>query len=115
MANKISVTALKKKYPHPVRAFSSKFGFYCVGGALCRETKVGEIDFPNEQQLKEAVGRVNRIIGDHWYELSTKQQDEIYALIHGVIEMNDAGRFDISWTLLGKLLRRKADATKEKR
>lgn len=100
---RISVTKLKRKYPHPVRGMVSRGCDYCVGGALCKETAIGDIDFPNQQQIRDAVLLANPKIGS-WYELTDRQQEEIWVLVKGVIEANDAGNFDLSWKCLGRLL-----------
>ncbi len=111
MKAKLSITALRKKYPHPVRGFGAYDGQYCVGGALCRAVGL-DIDFPVEQKLKEAVLKANPRID--WYAISTKDHRWAYSHIRGVLEANDVGNFDLAWSLLGELLCWKPKAFQEK-
>ena len=109
---RISVTKLKKKYRHPVRAIQSRGFDYCVGGALCHEVGMDH-DFPNEQQLKDAILKANPDIS--WYELSDTQIDEIYYKVKGITAANDVGDFDLAWKLLGDLLNLKMKRVAERR
>jgi hypothetical protein len=100
--SRVWVSSLRRKYRHPVRAIETRGCDYCVGGALCREVGMDH-DFPNEQQLKDALLKANPKID--WYAISDSDKDYIYGIIHGVIEANDVGNFELSWRLLGRLLR----------
>jgi hypothetical protein len=97
----VSVTKLKKKYPHPACASRAAYDDYCVGGALCHEVGMS-YDFPNEQQLRDAILKANPKID--WYAISDSDSEHIRTLVSGVIEANDVGNFKLSWQLLGKLL-----------
>lgn len=100
----ISVTKLKKKYSHPIRAIECRCqdNDYCVGGALCREVGIDK-SFPDEIQIKDAFLKANRRID--WHALDDAQRDNIYRLIHEVINANDRGNFPKAWDSLGELLR----------
>lgn len=102
---RISMTSLRRKYPHPVRAKHSKNSDYCVAGALCREIGINMNGFPSQLRLCHAILIANPRIGD-WYTLTEKQRVEIYNLAGDVIGANDKGNFNLSWKLLAKLLQR---------
>jgi len=101
MNRKITLTSLKRKYPHPVRGVGSDDGQYCVGGALCREVG-NEIDFPRWEQLRDAVEKATLI---NHYVLSNEDNELFRGQCIKVIEMNDIGNFDGAWRELGYLLR----------
>ena len=100
--NRISVSSLKRKYPHPVRAMGSKYDDYCVGGALCVEVGLTACLFPSEYQLKEAALKANRRLD--WNTMSDSERDEFYSTVTCVLKANDVGSFELAWKALGKLL-----------
>ena len=100
-AKRIWITNLRRKYPHPVRAIAGGFGDYCVGGALCLEVGIDKY-FPNEREMVNALLKANPNI--NWDTIPDRSRDELYNMIHGVIEANDGGNFELSWRLLGRLL-----------
>jgi len=107
-----SVDTVRKRYPDPISANGRKGGEneYCVMGAFLR-TWLGcwyPFMFPD-------VGRV------HW-EISARidgvDGEKLCRLIAGIMDDNDAGRFDAAWKKLGgmiELLRRQGRPVEERR
>ena len=99
MKEKITLAKLKKKYPHPVPAYRAdgvcrKRG-YCVGGALCRYVGV-KSSFPSVYEMMDAIKISNPII-----EACRCLEQKLSSIAAD----NDAGRFRMAWSEMGKLLR----------
>lgn len=97
---KISVTYLRKKYPHPVRGAGSFGEQYCVGGALCCEVGMA-IHFPRWEQLRDAIELATQI---NHYTVSDEDNEVFRGQCIKIVEMNDIGNFEGAWRELGNLL-----------
>ena len=101
-ATRISVTRLRKKFPHPVRGLQGQFTGYCVAGALCSEVGMVDCEFPNQVQLRDALLKAT---GAQWYEIEDAEAERIWNDIAKVIALNDIGEFESAWKTLGVLIR----------
>ena len=101
MSNKIGITKLKRKYPHPRRGIGSCDDDYCVGGSLCIETGIG-VRFPRWEQLRDAVEIAS---GINKYVLSDDDAETFRSRCMDVIRLNDSGLFNEAWAALKWLLR----------
>jgi len=99
---KITIAALRKKYPHPRRSINPCYGDYCVGGALCQEAGIDR-NFPDSEFIRDALLKVSPEI--NWHELSDDHREHIRDLLTETIGANDAGNFRLAWKLLGRALR----------
>ena len=92
---RLSVTAIRAKYPNPVTASpgrDSDVDAYCVGGAFCRFTGC-VLAFPLPYHLAFELERHARV------DLSRAEQ---YA--GDIIRANDDGDFERAWMLLDEVL-----------
>ncbi len=112
---RISVTALKKKYPNPVRACAvytipSSYDEYCVGGTLCLETG-GHSKFPAQIELREAFFKARP-------DLSRNMSDSAHKFLMQSLEditgYNDIGNFEMAWSTLDMILHWKGGSVKVK-
>ena len=104
-SQRISVTALRRKYPRPRKALEGTPGVkgeYCVGGALCQEIGMDStFNFPATSWVFEALKKANpRLSG-----LPDKQYSEVYGKAIKLTHANDHGDFKTAWKILGELLR----------
>lgn len=106
----ISVTSLRRKYPHPVSGRGSCYGQYCVAGALSKEVGQG-FDFPRWEQLRDAVETAT---GINHYLMNDAHNELFRELCENVIALNDHGYFDAAWNKLGVLLKWKQPPCKNR-
>lgn len=113
MKSKVTVTKLRRKYPHPRRACDALSGYaegeYCVAGSVCLEFSPGQ-NFPSNDQVAEAItkatgGQVT------CYEMSNRQHEDFHAVIAKMTAANDAGDFETAWTCLDALLKWECDGS----
>jgi hypothetical protein len=105
---RVSVTMLRKKYPHPVRALQAS-GYsdeeYCVGGAFCKEMGIDRkgCNFPTANEIRAAVEKANPNL-EH-YLMRELDADRFDSLVDKLVACNDIGNFKEAWLVLGTLLR----------
>lgn len=90
---KLSVNAIKKKYPNP-KANWSDWDDYCVGGAFCKYLG-HEAGFPLPGFLRDQIMQVNK-------KLPT---NTAYKYARGIIRNNDRGNFKRAWDILREALK----------
>lgn len=113
MKRKITLTALRKKYPHPRRACEATGADleddYCVGGSLCMELCLPLHHFPVGNELIKAI----EMATNHEVDCSAMtdaEYDQFMMKLRAVTEFNDEGNFKMVWKALGQLLRWPATA-----
>ena len=89
------VSALKEKYPHPVRVTSPSRDTYsyCVGGCLAKEANHDWL-FPDSAILTNLIEHLN----------PGRKRTSVHALALCVIRANDCGDFEKAWKSLTEAL-----------
>ena len=104
---KLTVTALRHKYPHPLRAKQAS-GYveteYCVGGAFCKEMGVERhgCNFPTSEEVQQAAQKANPAIDRNL--LTERDFSKFVSICDKVIAANDVGSFDVAWDAVRELL-----------
>ena len=103
---RVTVTAIKRRFPHPMAAMRSKdeAGEYCVGGAVCKESGMKDENFPNNMTIRDAIVRLNPHDIDQ-NALSDMDADYLRDLAFQIVSFNDRGDFKQAWKTVGILLR----------
>lgn len=99
--SKITVAAIKEKYPKPVSALHETAiveETYCVGGAFCMATGSSRaFRFPSSLSLFIALCRY-----------TGKNRNDCMAAAANIVNFNDDSAFDSAWEELRKILEFKA-------
>lgn len=91
------VEQIKEKYPNPIKAedADNEPCNYCVGGAFCKFAGYTHMNFPDSDDLTEALCKWNE-------NLEFDDLGESFA--EDIIYYNDNGNFEKAWETLGVAL-----------